>query len=69
MKRLIVGTWRWLDDRLGISALIGPSLNHLVPHDARWWYVFGSATLVALTKRLSAGSFAGCITLARRPWC
>src|SRR6516165_982483 len=55
MKRLIVGTWRWLDDRLGISALIGPSLNHLVPHDARWWYVFGSATLVAFIVQVVTG--------------
>jgi ubiquinol-cytochrome c reductase cytochrome b subunit len=55
MKRLIIGTWRWLDDRLGISALIGPSLKHLVPHDARWWYVFGSATLVAFIVQVVTG--------------
>jgi ubiquinol-cytochrome c reductase cytochrome b subunit len=55
MKRIIVGTWRWLDDRLGISALIGPSLKHLVPHDARWWYVFGSATLIAFIVQVVTG--------------
>src|SRR6266403_3525246 len=55
MKRLIIGSWRWLDDRLGISALIGPSLKHLVPHDARWWYVFGSATLVAFIVQVVTG--------------
>jgi ubiquinol-cytochrome c reductase cytochrome b subunit len=55
MKRLIIGTWRWLDDRLGISTLIGPSLKHLVPHDARWWYVFGSATLVAFIVQVVTG--------------
>jgi ubiquinol-cytochrome c reductase cytochrome b subunit len=55
MKRLIVGTWQWLDDRLGISALIGPSLKHLVPHDARWWYVFGSATLLAFVVQVVTG--------------
>src|SRR6266513_2775670 len=55
MKRLIIGSWRWLDDRLGISALIGPSLKHLVPHDARWWYVFGSATLVAFIVQVGSG--------------
>jgi ubiquinol-cytochrome c reductase cytochrome b subunit len=55
MKRIIVGTCRWLDDRLGISALIGPSLKHLVPHDARWWYVFGSATLIAFIVQVVTG--------------
>jgi ubiquinol-cytochrome c reductase cytochrome b subunit len=55
MKRLIIGTWRWLDDRLGISALIGPSLKHLVPHDARWWYVFGSATMLAFIVQVVTG--------------
>src|SRR5215831_5508403 len=55
MKRLILGSWRWLDDRLGISALIGPSLKHLVPHDARWWYVFGSATMLAFIVQVVTG--------------
>src|SRR5262250_2002116 len=55
MKRLILGTWQWLDDRLGISALIGPSLKHLVPHDARWWYVFGSATMLAFIVQVVTG--------------
>jgi ubiquinol-cytochrome c reductase cytochrome b subunit len=55
MKRLIIGSWRWLDDRFGISALIGPSLKHLVPHDARWWYVFGSATLLAFIVQVVTG--------------
>jgi ubiquinol-cytochrome c reductase cytochrome b subunit len=44
-----------MDDRLGISDLIGPSLKHLVPHDAGWWYVFGSATLVAFIVQVATG--------------
>src|SRR2546423_4925607 len=55
MKRLITGTWRWIDDRLGISDLIGPSLKLLVPRDARWWYVFGSATLLAFIVQVVTG--------------
>jgi ubiquinol-cytochrome c reductase cytochrome b subunit len=55
MKRLIVGTWKWIDDRLGISDLIGPAAKHLVPHDARWWYVFGSATLLAFIVQVVTG--------------
>lgn len=47
--------WRWLDDRTGLSELIGPSLNHLVPREAKWWYVFGSATLCAFLVQVVTG--------------
>ena len=47
--------WKWLDDRLGIVEMIKPSMRHLVPHDAGWWYVFGSATLVALIVQVVTG--------------
>ena len=55
LKRIFRGTWHWLDDRLGISALIGPAARHLVPPDARWWYVFGSATLCAFVVQVITG--------------
>ena len=55
MKRLVLGAWRWIDDRLGIVDLIGPAAKHLVPHDARWWYTFGSATLVAFIVQVVTG--------------
>ncbi|QYM78260.1 cytochrome b N-terminal domain-containing protein [Horticoccus luteus] len=55
MRNPFRSTWQWLDDRLGITALIGPSLQHLVPRDARWWYVFGSATLVAFIVQVVTG--------------
>jgi ubiquinol-cytochrome c reductase cytochrome b subunit len=45
----------WIDDRLGLSATLGPVLRHLVPHDARWWYVFGSATLCAFMIQVVSG--------------
>lgn len=55
MKRLIFTTWAWLDHRLGLSDLLGPPLKHLVPHDAKWWYVFGSATMVAFIVQVVTG--------------
>ena len=55
MKQLIVGVWNWIDDRIGISELIGPSMKHLVPRDAGWWYVFGSATMVAFIVQVVTG--------------
>jgi ubiquinol-cytochrome c reductase cytochrome b subunit len=55
MKSLLVSTWRWIDGRLGISDMAGPSLKHLIPHDAKWWYVFGSATLVAFIVQVATG--------------
>jgi ubiquinol-cytochrome c reductase cytochrome b subunit len=55
MKRFFHTPWKWLDDRLGISALILPPMKHLVPRDAGWWYVFGSATLVAFIVQVATG--------------
>jgi len=55
MKRLLIQAWEWLDDRLGIGDLIGPSLKHLIPREAKWWYVFGSATLVAFIIQVATG--------------
>ncbi len=55
MKRAFIQSWKWFDDRVGLSALLGPSLSHLVPKDATWWYVFGSATLVAFIVQVVSG--------------
>ncbi len=48
-------TARWLEDRTGIGALIGPVMTHKVPKSARWWYVFGSATLMFFTIQVVTG--------------
>ncbi len=55
MKRLLLPVWKFIDDRLGIGDLIRPSMKHLVPRDAGWWYVFGSATLVAFIVQVVTG--------------
>ena len=47
--------WEWLDDRTGISDLILPMAKHLVPPSAKWWYVFGSATLFCLLLQIFTG--------------
>src|SRR3984957_12947767 len=54
MKRLFQRVWEWLDDRLGISVLPSP-MKHIAPEDSKWWYVFGSATLVAFIVQVASG--------------
>src|ERR1700691_3682570 len=44
-----------IDDRVGISSLLAPMLKHPVPRGARWWYVFGSATLFAFIIQVLSG--------------
>jgi len=55
MKQILRKTWALLDDRLGITATLGPVLRHPVPRGARWWYVFGSATLCAFVIQVASG--------------
>jgi ubiquinol-cytochrome c reductase cytochrome b subunit len=45
----------WLDRRGGFSRAILPIVRHPVPRTVNWWYVFGSATLVALMVQVVTG--------------
>jgi ubiquinol-cytochrome c reductase cytochrome b subunit len=47
--------WEWIDDRVGFAETFGPMLTHVVPKEARWWYVFGSATLLAFLIQVMSG--------------
>ncbi len=47
--------WQWIDNRSGYSDYVVPLIKHIVPRDARWWYVFGSATLTAFIVQVITG--------------
>ncbi|MGA1393288.1 MAG: cytochrome b, partial [Phycisphaerales bacterium] len=46
---------RWLEDRSGIGAFLAPIMTHKVPPSARWFYVFGSATLMFFSLQVVTG--------------
>lgn len=47
---------RWLEDRTGLAKVIRPLLEHRVPGDTGWMYVFGSATLMAFLLQIVTGA-------------
>jgi ubiquinol-cytochrome c reductase cytochrome b subunit len=55
LRKVFKAAALWVDDRLGLSEMLGPMLRHLVPPDARWWYVFGSATMCAFMIQVVSG--------------
>lgn len=55
MKKIFKDVWNWIDDRSGYSDYVVPLVTHIVPRDARWWYVFGSATLTAFIVQVITG--------------
>jgi ubiquinol-cytochrome c reductase cytochrome b subunit len=55
LKRILKRAGEWVDDRTGIPKAIGETARHLVPPDAKWWYVFGSATLCAFMIQVISG--------------
>jgi ubiquinol-cytochrome c reductase cytochrome b subunit len=45
----------WLDDRSGLLTAARRALEHPVPPHTGWWYVFGSATLLAFVLQVMTG--------------
>jgi ubiquinol-cytochrome c reductase cytochrome b subunit len=45
----------WLDDRSGLITAGRHALEHPVPPRTGWWYVFGSATLLAFILQVATG--------------
>ncbi|MCC7366826.1 MAG: cytochrome b N-terminal domain-containing protein [Chloroflexi bacterium] len=52
--KLLKRAWAWLDDRIGWSSAIWPIVVHPVPK-VNWWYVLGSATLIAFIVQVVTG--------------
>src|SRR5947209_2503523 len=52
-----VGVYRWLDERLGIGAVLKATALHQVPKSVNWWYVFGSAVLTCFIFQIVTGIF------------
>jgi ubiquinol-cytochrome c reductase cytochrome b subunit len=55
LRRIFNRVRDWVDDRTGLPKVIGETARHLVPADAKWWYVFGSATLCAFMIQVISG--------------
>ena len=55
MRKFLAASWQFIDDRIGASQTIGPMMKHIVPRDARWWYVFGSAALCCFILQVITG--------------
>jgi ubiquinol-cytochrome c reductase cytochrome b subunit len=55
--RILRRVWEWFDDVTGVSALLAPLLSHPVPRARKsaWFYVLGSATLVAFLVQIVTG--------------
>ena len=64
MMQTLKTAWSWIDDRTGIMTLLGPPLKHHVPRNAKWWYVFGSCTLLFFTIQIVTGI---CLALVYAP--
>jgi ubiquinol-cytochrome c reductase cytochrome b subunit len=54
---MIDNVLNWLDTRTGIVTMTKDFLTEDIPGGASYWYVFGSATLIALIIQIVTGIF------------
>jgi ubiquinol-cytochrome c reductase cytochrome b subunit len=52
---MLLRMWQTVDDRLGIVKTLKPIMDHRVPRESKWAYVFGSATLFAFVLQVVTG--------------
>jgi ubiquinol-cytochrome c reductase cytochrome b subunit len=65
VRRRLRALAAWLDERTGLVTALGETARHAVPRDtASWWYVFGSASLVAFVLQVVTGI---CLALVYAP--
>ena len=57
VARPLAGTYRWVDERLGISDLTHQLLYEAVPRRGAWTYSLGSATLIIIVLQIVTGIF------------
>lgn len=55
MRKKLKKIWHWIDDRSGFSVNFLPIMKHPVPPEAKWSYVFGSATLFCFMLQVVTG--------------
>ena len=55
MFRRLTAILGWTEDRSGVIGFVAPILTHRVPRNAKWWYVFGSATLMFFSIQVVSG--------------
>ena len=55
MLRWLRSILNWTEERSGAVGFVAPIMTHRVPRDAKWWYVFGSATLMFFTIQIVSG--------------
>jgi ubiquinol-cytochrome c reductase cytochrome b subunit len=56
MRAALQALGNWLDQRTGLVSAVARTAGHRVPRDtASWWYVFGSASLVAFAIQVATG--------------
>jgi ubiquinol-cytochrome c reductase cytochrome b subunit len=53
--KILGRTLDWIDDRTGLIGVTRRIMQHPVPRGATWWYVFGSATLLAFIIQVITG--------------